>query len=388
MMSSRVSGQFVVATPGRSVCDDNARALELLHRLRFLALATRRGVAGVPREHTRLNPFLGFLNYVAARTSSTFRGESFRFARHPNFDRWVKAQLTPGDHMISSYGYTNECFAWIRGNGGKNFLDGGNSHPANFWTIVAEEHRLWKCALPPVAEHHYERSLAMMELVDYVLCPSQFVRESFLARGFRPEQILPNIYPVNLANFSPRLTPRPASQPFTLVNTGMLSLRKGTPYLLEAFRLIRKQVPDARLLLTNAIADSVDPIMRQFADLPIEWAPSLPHFELAARLRRADLFVLPSIEEGLARTGLEALACGVPVIVTPNTGINEFVQPGVSGTVVPIRSPEAIASAALEWWEKIRTNPEPSCSFLDPDTFGFPSFARTFLGHLQKLKIS
>src|SRR5258708_4957792 len=82
------SDNFVVATPGRSVCDDNARALYHHGSLRFLALGTRRGTAGVPPEFTRLNPKIGLVAYAAARTLSVFHAESFRFRLHPWFDHW------------------------------------------------------------------------------------------------------------------------------------------------------------------------------------------------------------------------------------------------------------------------------------------------------------
>jgi hypothetical protein len=125
-------GQFVVATPARTVCDDNARALYRNQRLRFIALGTRRGTAGVPPEHTRLNPVFGLLTYAVSRTLSSYRAESFRFRLLPLFDRWVKPMLTPGDHIISSYGYVNRCFEWVRQHGGKTFVDAGNSHPTIF----------------------------------------------------------------------------------------------------------------------------------------------------------------------------------------------------------------------------------------------------------------
>src|SRR5437764_516660 len=124
---------FVVATPARSVCDDNARALFHHEALRFIALGTRRGTAGIPPEKTRLQPMFGLLNYAAVKCISQFRAESFRFALLPLFDRWVRCMLRPGDHIISSYGYTNECFKWVRGHGGITFVDAGNSHPENFW---------------------------------------------------------------------------------------------------------------------------------------------------------------------------------------------------------------------------------------------------------------
>ena len=346
--------KFVVAQPGHySPAEDQARALEKTGRLRFIALGTRRGAAGVSPERVRLNPFIGLAAYIAAKTLSPFRAESFRFRLNPWFDRWVLKQLQPGDHIISSFGFANECFKFVRAHGGKTFLDAGNSHPENFWEILSEEHRRWNCPTPPVAPHWHERSRAMLADVDYVLSPSNYVTQSFLAHGFKPEQIFYNPYPVNLELFRPRTGSRPERQPLTIINTGSLSLRKGTPYLLEAFRIVRGKIPDARLLLTRIVQDDVKPVLARYHDLPIEWSPPLPHAQLAARLQGADIFVLPSLEEGLVRTACEAMGCGLPAILTPNTGANDFVQPGVSGEVVPIRDPQAIADAIFKWAEKI-----------------------------------
>jgi glycosyltransferase involved in cell wall biosynthesis len=350
-------------------------------------MGTRRGAEGVPLNLTRLNPKIGLLAYAAVKTMSNFDAESFRFRLHPWFDRWVLGQLVPGDHMISSYGFANGCFKRVRQHGGKTFLSAGNSHPENFWAILEEEHKRWKCSDPPIARHHYERSKAMMADVDYVLSPSSFVSDSFLSRGFKPGQILRNIYPVNLSTFTPRATARPKGAPLRVICTGSLSLRKGTPYLLEAFRLVLKQVSGARLLLTRLVQDSVVPILRKYSDLPMDWAPGLPHAQLAERLRSADIFVLPSLEEGLARTTLEAMACGLPVVITKNTGTSDFVKNGVNGEIVPIRDPGAIAEAILKWHEKIIASPEPVKIDFDRTSISYDYFAKEFLTQLVDLAL-
>lgn len=386
-LSGNIESRFVVATPGRSVCNDNARALESLGLLRFLALGTRRGIAGVAPERTRLLPAFGLAAYAAAKLGSPFRAESFRFRLHPWFDGWVKRHLTAGDHIISSYGYANESFRWVRAHGGRTLLDGGNSHPENFWTILTEEHRRWHSPNPPVARHHYERSLAMMPHVDYVLSPSSFVTNSFLARGFKPEQILKNVYPVDLSLFKPSGQPRPLNRPLTIINTGSLSLRKGTPYLLEAFRLVQKIHPSARLRLTQALQEDIRPLLGQYRDLNIDWAPSLPHAPLAERLRGADLFILPSLEDGFARTVTEALACGVPVITTSNTGASDLIQPGVNGEVVPIRDPQAIADAVFKWAETVMAPGYLPRVLLDASQLSFEHFDREFIGQLSFLRL-
>ena len=376
--------QFVVATPGRSVCDDNARALLHHDRLRFLALGTRRGTAGIPPTHTRLLPLYGLLNYAGAKVLSSYRSEAFRFSLLPMFDAWVKRQLQPGDNIISSYGYTNACFQWVRAHGGKTFVDAGNSHPENFWNVLVEEHRRWKCDLPPVSPFWHRRSVEMMAHVDYVLCPSSWVRGTFLERGFAPEQILTNVYPVDLSCFEPAKEPRPKTRPLTIISTGGLSLRKGTPYMLEAFRMVHRRHPSARFLLTTSVHDSVREIVKSYSDLPIDWSPSLPHPQLAKRLQSADIFVLPSLEEGLVRTALEAMACGLPVVLTAHTGANDFVQPGRSGTVVPIRDPAAIAAALLEWAERVMQSDAPPQRLFDATALSFTRFEAEFIAQLRQ----
>jgi starch synthase len=380
--------RFVVATPFRTVCDDHARALERHGLLRFLALGTRRGTEGVPRERTRLLPALGLVSYAFARIFSTTRAEHLRFALHPWFDTWVRRQLEPGDHLISSYGYTNSAFRWARAHGGRTFLDAGNSHPENFHAILAEEHRRWSCPEPPIAPHHYRRSLAMLSDVDFVLSPSEFVTRSFVDRGFRPEQILHNVYPLDLSLFTPSPERRPISRPLTVISTGSLSLRKGTPYLLDAFRRVLAEVPNARLLLTAVVMDNVRPVLARNADLPIDWSPGLPHAALAERLRSSDVFVLPSLEDGFARTVSEALACGIPAVVTPNTGAADFVKPGQNGDIVPIRDPAAIARAILAWHQRALAREAPPQRLINPDDLSFETFERRFFDQLRAHRLA
>lgn len=372
--------RFVVATPQRSVCDDNARALFARGMLRLYCVGTRRGTRGIPKSLTKLYPLFGLLNTAASKIFGAAEAESFRFRLHPLFDQWVLSKLQPGDHIISSYGYTNACFSWVRKHGGKTFLDGGNSHPENFWKILTEEHQRWNFPYPPVARHHYERSCAMMQDVDFVLSPSKFVTDSFLTRGFRPEQILKNVYPIDLSCFSPAKEPRPTNRPLTIINTGSLSLRKGTPYLLEAFRIVRKEIPDARLLLTDAVGRGMKSILERYADLPIEWSPGLPHQALAERLRGADIFVLPSLEDGFALTVTEALCCGLPVITTHNTGASDIVVEGETGSIVPICDPKAIAEKIFYWWERIQGGSFHPMNAEDlREKLGFENFAKEFM---------
>jgi alpha-maltose-1-phosphate synthase len=384
--SSTRQRRFVLAVPFRTIYYiHSARALESAGALRLAVLGTRRGIQGVAGERTRLNPLIGLITYAAAKSLPQFQSESIRFRLYPWFDRWALRHLQPGDHVYSSHGFTNECFAWARRHGGKTFLDAVNSHPDFFWRLLTEEYSRWQSPVPPVAPHYQERCRAMMAEVDYVLSPSRFVTQSFLAEGFKPAQILSHAYPVDLRLFQPALQPRPKNRPLTLISTGALTLRKGTPYLLEAFRRLRQRHPSCRLILIRDIHNSIRPVFAKYRDLPIEWSPPLPQPQLVQLLQSADLFVLPSLEEGLVRTALEAMACGLPVVLTPHCGADDFVQPGVNGEVVPIRDPAAIVEAVMKWADTVMASSEPPRRLVDEHLLSAERFERGFLDQLHGL---
>ena len=228
--------------------------------------------------------------------------------------------------------------------------------------------------------------MEMLDDTDYVLAPSQFVRQSFLDHHFPPGRILQNVYPVDLSCFTPPRNARLAERPLTIINTGMISLRKGAPYMFEAFRLIHQRHPSTRFMLTNTIHDSAREIVSRYSDLPIDWAPPLGQAQLAERLRSADIFMLLSIEEGLVRTALEAMACGLPVILTPNTGANDFTSPDLNGEVVPIRNSQSAAAAALKWADRALAGEIKQNDFV-AERLSFQCFQTRFLDQLNALKL-
>ncbi len=385
------SDRFAVASFGRCGHDNFARALEKRGLLDFYALGTRKGTQGVTPEHTRLQPIFGLLNYAGAKLLPPFQCESFRFRLYPLFDQWVKSLLRPKQHLITSYSFANSAMHKARRLGGKTFIDAQNSHPTEFMELLEVERRKFNSPYPPVANHYYRRSLATTTCADYVFAPSTFVRDSFLKYGFKPEQLLLYPLPLNLDWFRPTTETRPKDRPLTVINTGSLCLRKGTPYLLEAFRLILKSEPRAVLRLTNTIRNDAAEVMRRYSDLPIDWAPyynlSSPadREQYARRFQTSDIFVFPSIEDGFGFVVAEALACGLPVITTRNTGASDLVKPGENGEIVPIRDPEAIAKAVLQWWAGIQQGRRVGEFEATKKQLSFATFEETVIGHLQRL---
>ena len=374
---------FIVAAPHRTVCDDHARVLARHGLLKGYFSGNRRGTEGIPGELTYLNPLFGLFIMGTRKVLPGYPAEWLRAASHPLFDRWVGLDVKPGDHVISSYGYANHCFKKARSGGGKTFIDAGNSHPENFWKVVQEEHRKWKISRPPYPPVWNRQGRRMVEDADYILAPSSHVANSFLDRGFRQDQILALPYPVDLSIFTARSAVDIPDSPLRVVCTGSVSLRKGFPYLLETVRLIRKE-RDVVLVLTESVESSMEGILPHYSDVPVEWVPPMPHDRLAIHLKGCHVFALLSLEEGMARTALEAMACGLPVVLTPNTGTADLVEPGVNGEVVPIRDPQAAAAAIIACHERQRKDGPPvSANLLDD--LSFARFESRFLAGLQRV---
>jgi glycosyltransferase involved in cell wall biosynthesis len=335
---------FIVACPQRTSADYHAAVLVKHGMLRKYFIGTRRPTDGIPEELTCFIKAWGAVATLSAMALPSYQGEWVRSAIHPLYDAWVLPQIQPGDNIISSYGYANFCFKKVKKLEGKTFLDAGNSHPAHFWDVITEEHRIWGVKRPPYPPHWNQRARQMLDSTDYIICPSRYVEKTYLERGFTKDRLLYAPFPTDLSLFQPDLETIPPDNPLWVICTGSVSLRKGFPYLLEAVRLLRKD-RDVRLMLTHIIESSMITILKTYDDIPIEWAPSLNHRDLANRLKKAHVFALLSLEDGFARTVSEALACGLPAVVTPHTGARDFILEGKNGYVVPIRDAAAAADA-------------------------------------------
>jgi glycosyltransferase involved in cell wall biosynthesis len=128
------------------------------------------------------------------------------------------------------------------------------------------------------------------------------------------------------------------SGPFTVLAVGTHDLRKGTPYLLEAWR--RAEIPDAELHLIGPLK-----LARTFVDRyagSFKHWPHVPKSELPARYAAADLLAFPTLGDGFGLVIQEAMCCGTPVVTTPCGGGPECITDGVDGWLVPPRDVDAL----------------------------------------------
>ena len=189
---------------------------------------------------------------------------------------------------------------------------------------------------------HEQRLDAEIELADAVLVGSTYAADTFVAEGVARERIKVIPYGVDLGTFTPAgddERERRVGARFEAIFTGQMTQRKGLSYLLEGWRLFAR--PGARLTIVGQPVG--DPAALSAHAGLFRHIPHQTRAQLARHYRDADVFVFPTLVEGMPLVVLEAMACGLPVIVTRN-GPADIVRDGVDGFVVPARDPDAIAA--------------------------------------------
>ncbi|GAB4160385.1 MAG: hypothetical protein Fur0037_27320 [Planctomycetota bacterium] len=133
---------------------------------------------------------------------------------------------------------------------------------------------------------------------------------------------------------------------------GRIAPGKGLGHVLDAFRLVRNEIPSARLLVMGAAVKGHEDLAARLRRTAAEMGPAVRWLEGGPCTERAfarmDLFLhLPDVEEGLGRTVLEAQASGVPAVVWPRGGLVDAVKDGVTGRFAPAGDVQAAARAAV-----------------------------------------
>ena len=185
------------------------------------------------------------------------------------------------------------------------------------------------------------KELEEYKLADFICVPSEYVKETFIKQGIKENKIIKIPYGVDLKEFSLVNDKKKNNDIFTIISTGSVSIRKGSHYLLEAFNNLN--LPNSELIFIGDISSDFNQIMEKYKNINnIKFFKKQNQEKLKYFYNAADLFVLCSIEEGLAMVQAQAMACGLPVICTTNTGGSEIVDDGLNGYIIPIRDTQIL----------------------------------------------
>ncbi|GAA2760151.1 hypothetical protein GCM10009872_55120 [Actinopolymorpha rutila] len=175
------------------------------------------------------------------------------------------------------------------------------------------------------------------ELADLVLVPSRFAAHTLEEYGVPSGKIVVVPYGAHLAECAN--DPKEVSERLEILYVGRITQSKGLSYLLDAHARLR--TGSAGLSVVGGTAAQA----RLFSRYGRGWVhrAAVPRSQVSGYFRSADVFVLPSLFEGMSLSVLEAMGHGLPVIVTPASGAADLVTDGVEGFVVPERRPDVLA---------------------------------------------
>jgi len=297
---------------------------------------------GVPREAVSSvwtgEPLNRALSMLYRRGWMGEAPDPFVAQRH---DRIVASRLRPGADLF--IGWSSQCrvsIATARRLGMTTIVERGSCHIEWQRRELDTESRLTGLKVELPHQRTIEQELAEYQNADYISVPSAFVARTFVSCGVSSNRLLINPYGVDLRLFDgPRdrdyRSDRP-SERLRVLHVGRVSARKGVHYLVDAV----SSLSNAELTLVGALDPGIEAVVT--GRPRIRAIGAISGRQLPARYAEADVFCLLSIEEGLALVIAQAMAMGLPVIATPNTGAEELIDDGENGFIVPPRDPVAV----------------------------------------------
>ena len=165
---------------------------------------------------------------------------------------------------------------------------------------------------------------------DFYLAPSQFVKQSLIYAGAQEDNIYIVPYGVDISKFSEKEISDKKTEKIRFLFVGRLEAAKGIYYLLEAFKQLNRD--DIELVIVGSMIGEIslyEPYEKYFTYEGVKLHSQMPEV-----YKGCDVFIFPSLWEGLSLSTIEAMASGLPVIVSQNSGTNDIITHGKEGFIV------------------------------------------------------
>ena len=221
-------------------------------------------------------------------------------------------------------------------------IERGSTHILHQSQVLEAEYGRFGLEAVPVPRAIIERELEEYEDADAVAVPTRFAADTFLAHGVSPGKVHVNPYGIDPARFPAPRPPSDGSRAPRILFVGRVGLRKGVPGLLRAFASLGRH---AALELVGPLEKGMETVLAGEPTDGVAMAGPLAGDGLARAYARADIFCLPSVEDGLALVLLEAMAAGLPVVATDVSGAAELIRPEREGFLVPAGDSRALHDA-------------------------------------------
>lgn len=284
----------------------------------------------------------------------------------------------PGEVFIGMSGVCVKSLRAAKKRGAYIILERGSTH-------VLEQRRILdaidKEAITDsmVSECSVERELQGYELADTISIPSRHVERTFLAHGISPKKLFRNPYGVDLQTFCQHEQSNASlHNQVDIITTGTWCLRKGSDLLA---RVVLEKL-GLSLMHVGVIGDLPLPKHPRFLHHPAVPQANLPHF-----YRQARVFAMPTREDGFGMVFIQALACGLPVVGSTNSGVPDLAEllgigPPIAQAIEPdsITELETALKQALKWAHAAALDRAP----LDLTPVSWRAYGQRYSHYLQE----
>jgi len=319
--------------------------------------------------------------YLKARFDRLIHKSSYNVFKDNFFDYLVNKKISKikaFDIFVGWAHYALKSITAARKAGAKIIIESGSCHILEQKKLLEEEYSKFNVPFIPLHKKNIAKMLQEYQLADYIMTLSEFSYQSFIKHGVPKSKLFKVTCGIDVDYFlqsrtlrdaQPTLKLRRAPQGERLVNSdtyheknivrekyrvifvGLLNLRKGIQYLLQAWNKLSITIPEDQieLLLVGNLQQDLKLVLQ---NIPIKknviFYGSTSRENLRELYRSSNLFVLPSIEDGFGMVMGEAMASGLPVICTTNTGGPDIIIDQEHGFIIPARNSNALAEK-IEW---------------------------------------
>jgi len=201
---------------------------------------------------------------------------------------------------------------------------------------------------------NFINKIVFKKMVDKIIAVSEAVRKAVIAAGVEPSKIITIHDSVDLENFTLKssaetLGVQEPKKPKLVGTVANLCKRKGIKFFLEAAAKVIEKEPSTKFIIVGD--GPLKNKLKFYANNTLHLSKSVIFTgfkeDIRDTLKNIDIFVLPSLKEGLGVAILEAMAFCLPVIATKTGGIPESVVDGVTGLIVSVGDSKMLAEKII-----------------------------------------
>lgn len=279
------------------------------------------------------------------------KGEKRSFVEDRIQDHWVARWIRKHQPDVL-IGYEKSCLRSlkeIKKYKGLAILDLAQVHPF----FIASLRQQYPFFTEITGSDQLFRKICAIKLAEYkqancILTLSAFARKTLLENGVEPKKVKTVNLGFDPSKFLLKKYDSNNKRPLQLIFSGTVTRRKGVHLLLELMSEIQEL--DIELTIIGPVGDNFGFEEKIRENNRISYYTFLPHEKLAELLRASDVFIFPSFLDSWAMVVIEAMACGLPVIITTNTGARDAVT-GNEGFILPVNDLPSLKEKVTFFYE-------------------------------------